>query len=320
LVESAEGRETLQARRLVLATGYEGAGEWRIPPDIAAALPADRCFHANTVFDFAPFRGKRIGILGHGASAFDAAVAALAQGARTVDLCFRRPAIPRINPHRWIEFAGFLKHYPEMEDAVRWSVAHHFDAVCQPPGLHSYHEAQTHPNFAMHEASPWLEVGMADGTIRVATPRRRFAFDFAICATGSMVDLPARRELRSLAGAIALWRDRYVPPPAETHETLGLYPYLGPHYEFQDRAPAAAPGLNRIYAFNFSGFVSMGPHSTSISGHKYAVPRVVRGVTRSLFLEQQHRLMTGLRSYDERELDEPSSLAGASPVAATGDS
>lgn len=309
-VESESGRETLRARRVVLATGYEGAGEWRIPPAIAAALPAGRCFHSNTVIDFAPFRDKRVGILGHGASAFDAAITALGNGARSVDLCFRRPAIPSVNPHRWIEFVGFLKHFPDLDDSVRWSVNHYFDAVCQPPARHSYQTAQTYPNFAMHAGAPWLAVGMEGDAIRVETPRRTFAFDLVICATGSMVDLPARRELRSVVADIALWRHRYAPPPEEAHDTLGLFPYLGRYYELQELAPGAAPLLDRIYAFNFSGIVSMGPHSTSISGHKYSVPRLVRGITRSLFLEQQNRLMTGLRAYDERELDWPPPALG----------
>lgn len=107
-VETNGAPQRLHARRVVVATGYDGCGEWRIPSDIRSAVPADRVFHSNGPIDFAPMRGKRVGVLGHGASAFDNAARALAEGARCVDLCFRREKLPLINPHRWIEFVGFL--------------------------------------------------------------------------------------------------------------------------------------------------------------------------------------------------------------------
>ena len=312
-IRSAGGAGVLKARRVVLATGYDASGEWRVPPAIAAALPPDRCAHSNTAIDFARFRGRRLGILGHGASAFDAAVAALKCGAVSVDVCFRRAALPTVNPHRCIEFAGFLKHIPDAEDAVRWRVACHFDAADQPPGAHSYEAAHRFPNFALHAASPWLATRLADDVIHVETPHRNFLFDDVICATGSAPDLACRPELAPFVDGIALWRDRYVPPAAEQHEQLGAYPYLGRHYEFLEREPGTAPFLNRIYAFNFAGFVSMGPHSTSISGLKYSVPRLVRGITQSLFLEQQQQIMPDLRAFQEREIEWPLTAAAPRP-------
>jgi hypothetical protein len=77
---------------------------------------------------------------------------------------------------------------------------------------------------------------------------------------------------------------------------------FGRHYEFLEREPGAAPYLARSTHSIFRRFVSMDPHSTSISGHKYSVPRVVRGITRSLFLEQQHRIMDDIHAYREREI------------------
>src|SRR5581483_1530114 len=181
----------------------------------------ERCLHANTVIDFARFKDRRVGILGHGAGAFDAAVAALRHGARSVDLCFRRAVLPTVNPHRAVEFAGFLKHFCEADDAVRWRVALHFELYDQPPAQHSYDLARSFANFAMHAGSPWLAVGLDGDAVTVRTPRRSFSFDAVICATGSLPDLASRPELASLHGDIALWRDRYVPPPEEANEALG---------------------------------------------------------------------------------------------------
>jgi len=303
--ESAAGRGVVRARRVVLATGFDGGGEWRIPPAIAAALPAERCLHSNTDIDFSRYRDRRVGILGHGAGAFDSAVVALQQGARSVDLCFRRAVLPTVNPHRAIEFVGFLKDFCEADDAVRWAVGYYFDTADQPPAQHSFDLARSFSNFALHAASPWQAVGFADGEIAVRTPQREFAFDDVICATGSVVDLSCRPELAALAGRIALWRDRYVPPAELAHDGLGRYPYLGRYYEFLERQPGTAPGLAQLYGFNFCAIVSMGPHSTSISGHKYSVPRLIRGIARSLFLEQQHRVLPTLHAFREPEIDWP---------------
>jgi cation diffusion facilitator CzcD-associated flavoprotein CzcO len=301
----ASGPCVVRARRVVLATGFDGGGAWRIPPEIAAALPPERCLHANTIIDFARYRGRRIGILGHGAGAFDAAVAALRHGASTVDLCFRRAVLPTVNPHRAIEFVGFLKDFCEADDAVRWSVGYHFDVFDQPPAQHSFDRARSFPNFSLHAASPWQAVGCAGDLITVRTPQREFGFDDVICATGGVADLSRRPELAGFADQIALWRDRYVPPAALARDALGRHPYLGRHYEFQAREPGTAPWLAQLYGFNFCAAVSMGPHSTSISGHKYSVPRLIRGITRSLFLEQQHRVLSAVQGFCEPEIDWP---------------
>ena len=73
--------------------------------------------------------------------------------------------------------------------------------------------------------------------------------------------------------------------------------------------------LSRIYAFNFSAVASMGPVSTGISGHRYAIPRLVRGITESLFLEQADTLLPDLHGFAEPEL-EPCAATMFSPVAA----
>ena len=118
-LSSAAGNETVFARQVVLATGFDGSGSWRIPEHIAQAVPASVCTHSNVPIDMATLAGKRIGILGHGASAFDTAGAALRAGVKSVDVCYRRRDIPQINPHRQLEYAGLLKHYAELPPALR---------------------------------------------------------------------------------------------------------------------------------------------------------------------------------------------------------
>jgi hypothetical protein len=309
----ADGKSArFNARRIVLATGYDGCGEWRIPAEIKSAVPADRIFHSNGPIDFSRMRGKRIGVLGHGASAFDNAARALAQGALSVDLCFRRTKLPLVNPHRFVEFVGFLKHFPDLSDRTRWRVNLHFKAVDQPPARWGFAEAHSYDGFAMHAACPWLAFAQSgDGSIDVTTPKGRMTFDYLICATGSALDFGIRPELALCRDDILSWRDVFTPAPEEAHPTLGCFPYLGPYYEFRAQAGGDEETLRRIFAFNFSAIVSMGPHSTSVSGHKYSVPRLLRGLTRSIMLEQESALLPDLMAYDESDLDIPEARAAA---------
>ncbi len=302
----AEGSETVFARQVVLATGYDGSGSWRIPPHIANVLPPEACTHSNVPIDLAKLAGKRLGILGHGASAFDTAGAALRAGAKSVDLCYRRRDIPQINPHRQLEYAGLLKHYGDLAPALRWEIAQFFDTRDQPPTQNAYDGAVAFGDCRVHPASPWEEVSYADGVVHVRTPRASFEFDYVILATGVMIDLAGRAELSRHRAAHRSPGPRcYTPPEDLRHPVLEQYPYLGPYYEFKARTPDCEAWLSRIYAYNFSAYVSMGPHSTSVSAHKHSIPRMVRGITARLLSEQVDTIMPGIRAYDELELRLP---------------
>jgi cation diffusion facilitator CzcD-associated flavoprotein CzcO len=307
-----DGPAQVYARHVVLATGFDGCGSWHIPQHISRVVPPERLEHSNVPFDLGRLAGLRVGILGHGASAFDTAAAALKAGAASVDVCYRRRDIPQINPHRHLEYVGLLKHYGELPPALRWEIAHFFDTRDQPPTQNAWDAATAFPNCRVHASCPWDELEYRDGVIRVKTPRGLFGFDFIICATGSMVDLAARPELRDVAAHVARWGDRYQPPPALEHPVLAQYPYVGEDYQLQERVPGSGHAwLNRVYAYNFSSYVSMGPHSTSVSAHKYSIPRMVRGITRALMFEQLDAVMPGIAAYDEIELRLPPARAAA---------
>jgi cation diffusion facilitator CzcD-associated flavoprotein CzcO len=116
-VESSTG--PYLARKVVLATGQEGVGEWWMP-DFLRALPADKRAHSADAIDFAVLKGRVVAVLGAGASAFDNAAMALAAGAAEVHLFCRRSDPMIIQPYRWLTFAGFMRHIFEMPDEWRW--------------------------------------------------------------------------------------------------------------------------------------------------------------------------------------------------------
>ncbi|MCM0018952.1 MAG: NAD(P)/FAD-dependent oxidoreductase [Tagaea sp.] len=282
------------ARHVVLAHGYENAGAWALP-DWAEALPAAIRAHSNGPIDFDALKGKRVAVLGNGASAFDNARAALRAGARRVDLCFRRERLPEINPHRWAEFAGYLRHYPDLPDAAKWALSRRFRLMDQPPTADAVDGCKAFANFAVHPGRGWTG---AEGT-RIETTMGPLDADFLIFATGIRVDLALRPELAAIEADIARWGDRHE--PAEPDPVLSAWPYLGPGFEFTAKPGRAAPWLARIHQFGFAAGLSHGAQCASVSGHKYALPRLAAGVTRGLFGEMASELCASLDAYDVRE-------------------
>ncbi len=305
VVAQAGARTVLwTARTVVIASGFDGAGAWRVPALVSDSLPRDRYSHSNGPVDFARLRGARIAILGNGASAFDNANAALAAGAARVDLCFRRDRLPRFNPHRYLETAGTMTHFSRLDPAIRWRVARYMRLVDQPPPPRGFRTALAHPDFHLHPACPWLSVALQGTEVAVETPQGRLLCDHLLCATGLVVDLAARPELSSLASQIALWRDRYQPEPDEADERLGAYPFVAPDFSFDPRDEASA-WVSRVFCFNFASAVSHGPHMTSISGHRHALPQLVRGVTGRLFEQQAGSFLGRFIDYADPDLDVP---------------
>lgn len=297
-----EGAAPVRARRVVLATGFEGCGAWDVPAHVKETVDPERYAHSNGPLDVAKIAGKRVAILGHGASAFDNAAWALENGAASVDLCFRRTALPELNPHRWAEFAGFLDHFYDLPDALRWRLGFMFRALDQPPTKNGVAAAQAFSNFRAHPGADWQRIETIGQTLRIHTPLGAIDADYLVCATGLATDLARRPELVDIRADIALWADRYTPPAAEAHAGLAAAPYLGPSFEFVEKNPGTAPWLANIHCFAFAASVSHGGQCTSISGHKFALPRLVRGIARGFFLDQADRLVPSLAAFDEREI------------------
>jgi cation diffusion facilitator CzcD-associated flavoprotein CzcO len=282
-----EGQHVAHARTLVLATGTEGGGGHIFPEPIASHVPAHLRAHTNDDIDLAKLRGKRVGILGAGASAFDIAIAALDAGATSVDLCFRRPRLPEENPRRWMETAGFLPNFSSLPDAKKWSYLQRLYSIGQPPPLPTFQRAASLPGFRMQPGTPWERCLYDDSdTITVESGDRRFTFDFVIAGTGISADLAMRPEFNDIRSDIALWSDRYDPPPGLQHPVLGRFPYLGPFAEFTAKVAGTAPYLSRIHFLGRTSTLSLGAVAASNSALKYIGPLAMRGVTRTLMLDQ----------------------------------
>ncbi|AEQ50900.1 NAD(P)-binding domain-containing protein [Pelagibacterium halotolerans] len=291
--------ETLRTRLVILATGMDGGGGWQTPEIITRNLPHGRYNHACEVYDVSRFKDKSIGVLGAGAAAFDAAVAALDAGARHVDLFMRRPQLPMIDVAREIETAGQLNHGHELSDETKWGLSRFMSGLSQSPAEHHFYKACSFDNFAMHLGSPWWSVGIEGDMVAIKTPKSQFRFDHVVSATGVAVDMTRRPELGKIAKGAALWRDRFTPPADDPAPGRLNFPYLNHCYQFTEREPGTARGIERIFAFNALASLSMGGMSAvSISSHRFGVPRVVAGVTGFLFREQEQAIIPMLAAYN----------------------
>jgi cation diffusion facilitator CzcD-associated flavoprotein CzcO len=300
-LEGEAGGETRYTRRVVLATGLD-FGSAQIPDVISANLPRERYAHTTEPIDFTQLRGKRVGVLGAGASAFDNAGTALDYGATSVDLCARREDLPRTNVYRWMENVGFLGQFAELDDAMRWRMARRILQLNQPPPQETMWRCRRFPNFGFHSGSPWLSVELRGDGVAVATPKRAFSFDFVIVGTGFSVGLANRPEISGFADKIARWKDSYQPPLEEAHEALGNFPYLGVDCQFVERVPGSAPWLGKIVDLSFAMLASAGLGGGNIGGIKYGVRRVVAGISKSLFVEDAQFHCNSLIGYEEQEL------------------
>ena len=206
-----------------------------------------------------------------------------------------------VNPYRWAEFVGFLKHHADLPDAERWRFILQILRMGQLPPADTLTRAQSLPGFHLHAGSAWKTLTARGDEIEIACENGVYTVDFVIVATGFVTDLSARPELSALQAHIARWADRFTPPPEQQHEDLLRHPYLGAHFEFTEREAGTAPYLAHLYNYTFGGLLSMGFGGASISGLKYSSQRLVAGITRSLFMEDSAAHFDALRSFSETE-------------------
>lgn len=287
----------LLARKLVLATGIQGGGEWHTPDFIKSALPPSLYAHTSQHIDYSALASKQIGILGGGASAFDNAQFALGAGVASAKVFIRKPDLPRINPIRFMENAGFLGHFADLGDAAKYDVISHFLALNQPPTNDTFSRAAAYPGFALHTGEPWNAARATENGVEITTPKTTYNFDFLVLSTGLLTDPGLRPELAALAPDIACWRDRFT----GSNPLINAHPYLAPDFAFTGKTPEGAARLHGLFNFNYAALPSLGLSASALSGMKFAVPKLTRGIARQLFADDAEAIVADYKSYAETE-------------------
>lgn len=286
--ETGSAREIVETTRsLVLANGVEGTGGKNIP-DVLAGLPSTLAAHTGDRIDFAALAGRRVAVLGGGASALDAAGTALEAGAAEVHLFVRRPDLIVQGPGGFPPGnLGARENFHRRPDADRWKIKATIARAGRSCTLESVQRSAAFPGFRLHLAEPWHHAHRDGDLIRAQTARDTYDFDFVIAGTGYQYDPSTRPELRTIAEDIALWRDVYTPPTELADDDLGSWPYLGEHYEFVEREPGSAPWLHRVRVFSAGAAFSFGIPVGDVASLSTGVPRLVDAIGRDLFFEDQ---------------------------------
>jgi cation diffusion facilitator CzcD-associated flavoprotein CzcO len=270
--------------------------------DPAAAARRDRVFHAADDIDFSGWHGKRVGVLGVGASAFDNAACALEAGAREVLMFARRRFLPQVNKSKGASFPGFQHGFAALDDERRWRFMTYIFDEQAPPPHESVLRCERHPGFTIRFAEAWTDLSVDSGGVTVTTACQRHRFDAVILATGFDVDLARRPELSAFGDAILLWGDRRPEADVAAAPEAARFPYLGDGFELQARQPNAAPRLADIHVFNWGCTMSHGPLAGDIPGLGIGAARLAQAIVRDLFVADADRHLEALAAHDEPEL------------------
>ena len=292
--------EKVLARRAILATGIDALGAPSLP-ELAKNLPARFRAHSSDVFDVTALKGKRVAVVGAGASAMDNAAAALEAGAASVDIFVRRADIPRVDKFTGIGSRGMTHGYLGLPDETKWAYMVEGERAQIPPPRHSVLRVTRHANAHFHLASPITALAEGDGAAQITTPKGSYVADFIIFATGFTVDFVNRPEVAGIASFIRRWADAYTPPAGQEHEGLALMPYLGPGFEFlpRDGAPAA---ISNVYCFAYPAVLTHGKITSGIPSIGEGAIRLAQALGRSLFVEDRATHLQSFRDFATPEL------------------
>ena len=299
---SGESTGTVVTRKLVFATGRDGVGEPNIP-GFVKELPDHLWAHSSDEIDFAALRGKRVAVVGVGASAVDNAGEALEHGASEVRHLIRREEMPTINKLMGIGSYGFTCGFPELSHEWRWRFMQYSTATQTPAPHESVLRVSRHEHAYFHFGKTVVTAEERQGAVHVAfADDTALETDFLLLGTGFTVDPMARIEFGESARDILLWEDVYEPPRGERCPELARFPYLGPDFTFRERVPGTAPWLKNVYCFNHGATASLGKVSGDIPAVSDGARLLARSIAATLYAEDIRAHWRGLLAYDSPEL------------------
>ena len=294
--------EQVIARRLVLATGRDGLGGPSVP-NFALDIPRHLWAHSADAYDYTSLKGKRVGVIGAGASAMDSAGTALESGAASVDLLIRRDDIPRINKGKGAGSPGLTHGYAQLADEWKWRFRHYINVQQVPPPKGSTLRVSQYANAYFNQGCPIDKIEVNGDVLSVHTPKGVFTLDFLFFATGFKIDWQLRPEYASFSSLVRTWAERYQAPVGEEDAELSACPDLGANFEFQAKPGVDAPGIANIYCFSYPAVASHGTVSGDIPAISDGAKAIAQGIAASLFNEDVTYHYAQLQAFAEPELE-----------------
>ena len=285
-----------------MATGRDGTGEPNIP-EFMSGVSGDLWAHSADEIDFSTLKGKRVVVVGVGASAIDNSAEALEAGASEVRHLIRRKEMPTINKMMGIGSFGFTSGYARLPDEWRWRMMRYSFVTQTPPPRGSTQRVSRHKNAYFHFGKAVEDVTDNGGVVHVTcADGTAIDADFLILGTGFTTDPMARTEFGENADKIELWRDVYVPPADERHSDLANFPYLNPDFSFRARVGIDADWLSNVYCFNYGAAASMGKVSGDIPGITEGAGWLASSIAAMLYGEDIEQHWQNMLDYDTPEL------------------
>ncbi len=285
--QSQEQPLTFLARKVVLATGRLGFGR-ACTPEWLLSIPRRYYALSSEEIDFAALAGKKVAVLGVGASAFDAAAVAMEHGATSVHLLMRRTAIPSENRLADISSLGFLYGFYHLSDKERWHIISYATEHGVPPPKEAIDRLQHHSHVNLHADTHIERASISSQKLKLQTNKGELDADYLIVACGFEIDGEQRPELAPLIPHMLLWKHRIDIPDCSSCQRLASSPYLGPSFQFVERYPGQAPFLNNIYCFNYGALLSHGLVCAVIDGVSIGATKLAEGIAADFFVLLHH--------------------------------
>jgi cation diffusion facilitator CzcD-associated flavoprotein CzcO len=302
LVQHPKGIEKILARRVVIASGRDGLGGPSLP-HFADKVPPQFKAHSSDSLDYHALKGKRVGVIGAGASAMDSAATALECGAKSVDMLIRRSDLPRINKGKGAGNPGLTHGHIDLPDEWKWRIRHYINAQQVPPPRGSTLRVSQHANARFNLGCPIDDITVnADGSLTIRTPKGVFELDFLIFATGFKIDWLARPEYAVIANHLRTWGDRYQHEVGLEDRELQDSPDLGTIFDLKEKNPGQCPGLERIHVFCYPAALSHGTVSGDIPAISDGAKRLAQGIVSLFYREDVAEHFENIKNFAEPEI------------------
>jgi len=294
--------KSVLTRKLIMATGRDGTGVPNIP-GFVKEVPRKYWAHSADEIDFTALKGKRVVVVGVGASAVDNAAEALEAGAAEVRHLIRRETMPQINKMMGIGSYGFTAGFTTLPDEWRWRMMRYSFVTQTPPPHGSTLRVSRHSNAYFHFGKAVETVAEMNGALRITnSDGSALETDFLILGTGFTVEPQSRVEFGPVADQIQLWRDVYTPPEGEENAELAKFPYLNRDFTFRERVAGDAPWLSNVYCFNYGSSASMGKVSGDIPGISEGAAWLANAIAATLYREDIKQHWQDMQDYETPEL------------------
>jgi len=214
----------------------------------------------------------------------------------------RRADLPRINKGKGAGNPGFVAGYARLSDDWKWRIRHYINTQQVPPPRNSTQRVSGHPNAHFHLGVAIVDVAERRGALQVRTSAGPIELDFLIFATGFKVDWRQRPMLRQVAPCIRVWKDRYAPLSGNEDDELAESPDLGAAFEFQARAGADCPGLDRVHCLSYPATLSLGVITGDIPAISEGALQLADKLAALLYAEDIDHHFARMQAYAEPEI------------------